>query len=328
MKTLLITGANGFIGSTLVECAIQNNYKVTAAIRKGSDLNYLKDFDIDYLEIDYNNKEDLNEKFSRLPAFDYIIHNAGITKAKDEAGYHKVNVGNTKLLVETLIETGKVPHKFLFVSSLAAVGPVTYGKTIQDDTPGNPVTWYGRSKLVAENYFTTLNDFPWVIVRPTAVYGPKDKDIFVFIKMICSGFNLSVGYRDQELSFIHSEDLVALMLEILRNGQTGKKYIGYDLRQYTSEDLSSAIKEALHKKAIRLRLPVGIISMVAFLSEKIGKLSGKIPALNIDKVNELKAQCWWCNSENVKNLSNWQPKYDLYSGMKQTIAWYKDKGWL
>ncbi|MBL7831044.1 MAG: NAD(P)-dependent oxidoreductase [Saprospiraceae bacterium] len=328
MKKLLVTGANGFIGSTIVEQAINRGWKVTAAIRKGSNTSHLLPYQIEYLELDYSNKIDLVNKFSKIDKFEYIIHNAGTTKAANKDEYLKVNVAYTQNLVEALIESHKIPEKFLFVSSLAAIGPVKHGQTIDNNTKPNPVTWYGESKLSAEQYFDGLSEFPWTIIRPTAVYGPKDKDIFVFIKMVSKGLEFYIGKKEQELSFIYSEDLADLMLTIVEKSPLHQKYIGSDFKQYKSADLGNSIKISQNKSTLKLKIPAIVITSVAYVFDFFGKLSGKVPTLNLDKMNELKAESWWCNPKNVKTNLNWQPKNDLYSGMKNTIEWYQKHKWL
>ena len=328
MTTVLITGANGFIGSTIVEKALSLGWNVTAAIRKGSDLSHLKTFSISYLEVNYSNKIELTKILTESPTFDYIIHNAGTTKASTKEAYLEVNLGYTQTLVESLIESNRVPRKFLFVSSLAAIGPVKYGKTIDAHTIPTPVTWYGQSKLAAERYLETLLNFPWLVIQPTGVFGPKDKDIFIFIKMINKGLELYIGNKEQNLSFIFSEDLADLMLTILQKGTIHQKYIGSDFKNYVSSDLGNAVKSASLVKTIKLKIPASVINLVAILSEKIGKIQGKTPPLNLDKMNELTAESWWCNPDNLPQKVFWQPKFDLFTGMQKTIKWYKDNKWL
>lgn len=327
MSSVLITGANGFIGSTLVEKAVSLGWRVTAAIRKGSDLEHLKSFNISFLEVNYADQSELIKAFSALPVFDYIIHNAGTTKAANLEEYLRVNQGYTQNLIESLIECNRVPGKFLFVSSLAAVGPVSSGQVIDSQTTPNPVTWYGKSKLAAEKYLESLPDFPWMIVQPTGVYGPKDKDIFVFINLVNKGLEFYIGNNEQNLSFIYSEDLADMMLAILKKGTLHQKYIGSDLKKYVSSDLGNSVKKALNCKTIKLKIPVSVISSIALLSEKLGNLKGKTPALNLDKMNELKAESWWCACENINKIQ-WKPKFDLYTGMQKTVDWYKLNKWL
>lgn len=328
MKKILITGANGFIGSTLVDQALSLGWQVTAAIRKSSDLSLLKGLDIQFLELDYANCSSLEKIFKELPVFDFIIHNAGTTKAKDQEAYDKVNLNYTQNLIESLIAVNKVPAKFLFVSSLAAIGPTTCGKCIEDDTVPAPVSHYGKSKLKAENYIRSLNNFPWIIVRPTGVYGPRDKDIFIFIQMINKLLELYIGRKGQDLSFICSTDLAGLMLSILNKSAIHETYFGYDFNKYRSVDLGNAVKSALHKKTIQIKIPISIVSFMAIISEKIGQLKQKTPALNFDKVNELKAESWMCNSNKAAENLGWKPQFDLYSGMKYTVDWYKSNHWL
>ena len=327
MSRILITGANGFIGSTLVDTALESGFEVTAGVRSTSDLSFLKNKEISFLDLDYTSEDNLKDSLLANGRFDYIIHNAGITKAATSQGYYDINTDNTIRFVNALRDSRLTPDKFVFISSLAASGPTNYGKTISCKEVSNPVTTYGASKLKAEQYLETLTDFPWVAIKPTAVYGPKDKDIFIVINLIRKGFELYIGNKGQELSFIYSKDLVTAIFLALENGKIGKKYIISDTMLYEKDALAKAVKAALNIKTLKLQLPIQIIRPVAYISEKYAKYKGVASALNIEKLNELTAESWNCDiSETLQDLK-FIPKYDLYSGIKETIEWYKENKW-
>jgi len=173
-----------------------------------------------------------------------------------------------------------------------------------------------------------LPHFPWVIVQPTAVYGPKDKDILIFIKLVNSGFEFYIGTKKQTLTFIYSKDLVRVIFAALEKGHVGKKYIVSDTKCYEKDELGKAVRAALKKNAFKLKLPMGIIWPLAFITEKIATLRGSSPALNREKLNELAAESWHCDPSATYSDLGFQPEYDLYSGMKETIEWYKEHNWL
>lgn len=328
MKRILITGASGFIGSTLVDQSLEKGWEVIAAIRPTSDKSFLQDPKIQFIELDFRTEEKLHKQLKDLMPVDYVIHNAGCTKAIDKQGYLETNVENTKRFVSVLRGLNLVREKFLFVSSLAALGPTHKGNIIKPSNNPQPVTFYGESKLAAEQYLADLNDFPWVAIQPTAVFGPKDKEFLDVIKPISKGFEFSLGTKPQDLTFIYSKDLTRMMLAALEYGHVGKKYIATDGKHYTTSDIGKSISSVFNKKTIKIPIPIGLLKVAALVSEKVGDLKKEAVMLNRNKLNELLAESWISDISETFNDLKFTPQYDLYSGMKETINWYKEKGWL
>lgn len=334
MECVLITGASGFIGSFLVEEGLNRNYQVCAGIRKTSSREYLQDNRIRFVEFDFSSREKVVSVLETCKKndlrFKYIVHNAGLTKVKKKEDYHNVNCRNTIHFIEALIETGMVPEKFLFISSLAAYGPgdPDTGEPVRLADEPNPIELYGKSKLEAERYITSLKGFPWLIVRPTGVYGPKEKDYFVFFQTINRGLEPYIGFKKQVLTFIYVRDLVRMVFMALESGHVNKSWFVSDGKEYPSELFAALTKVALGKKTIRFTVPLFIVKAIANAGENIAGLWGTIPTLNTDKYNVLKSTNWRCEVEPLEKDLGFKAEFDLEKGIAETLAWYKAEKWL
>jgi len=334
MDSVLITGASGFIGSFLVEQGLKRNFQVYAGIRKTSSKQYLQDPSIRFLEFDFSSPERLVQLLEKCKAdgirFRYIIHNAGLTKAQNKEAYFNVNFLNTKNFIEALVATGMVPEKFIFISSLAAYGPgnpVTMKPVLLSDTP-NPIELYGKSKLAAEEWLTTQTQFPWIIIRPTGVYGPREKDYYVFFQTINRGMEAYIGSTDQVLTFIYVRDLVRVIFDALVSPVVRKAYFVTDGREYTALEFSQITKKHLNKKTIRIVVPSGFVRQLARGMEGVYRIWGGMPTLNTDKFNVLNSTNWRCEVEPLQKDFNFEAEYDLDRGVEETVSWYKKEKWL
>lgn len=325
---MLITGASGFIGGFLVEEGLRRGWEVTAALRPTSDRTWLRDERIRFLELNFRDKADLQEKLKSAGRFDYIIHGAGATAQLNREGYFSANFENTKRFTDALLTNGQAPDKFLYVSSLAAVGPTKSGQVLKPNQSPNPVTFYGESKLASEQYLASLTDFPWVAVQPTAVFGPREKGIFIAIKLAYRGWAFLIGNKPQQLSFIYVKDLVDLMFAALERGHSGKRYLVTDGKIYSNEELGKAVEAVSGKKTFQVKIPLPLVQMVAGVAEITGKIRGEMPPLNREKLPELAAESWICDMSETFGDLQFQPRYDLYSGMEEAVKWYREHRWL
>jgi nucleoside-diphosphate-sugar epimerase len=328
-KKLLITGSSGFIGGFLVEAAIARGYEVYAGLRKTSSKKYLTNPETKFLVMEFENEELLRKQLVEHK-FDYIIHNAGVTKTKKEETYLKINAGYLQSMVDILSSENVVPTNFIYMSSIAARGPADYTETglVTNDTPPQPVTNYGKSKLAGERILEATTNFSYTIIRPTIVYGPREKDLYTVFELVKKGLELYVGSHKQSLTFIHVKDLVQVIIDALSTTRKRAAYFVADGDVYSSEELNGFIKEALGKKTMKLRLPIGLIKVVAAISESVNGIFGNYPPLNRDKVNELKCQSWVIDTSLIQEDFNFAPRIRLPDGIRDTVKWYKQNNWL
>lgn len=339
---ILITGASGFIGSFIVEKALSSGYEVWAGIRTTSNRHWLTDERIHFIYLDFQDSEALHrelERFRRKEGrWDYVVHAAGATKARSEADFFQVNYEGTRLLVNTLKELDMVPERFLFMSSFSVMGapkekpaPTTdgciYPPITSADEP-HPNTAYGRSKLAAELFLHSEPDFPVIVLRPTGVYGPRERDYFMLAQSIARHIDFAVGFRPQEITFIYVRDLADAVFLALEKGKTGQSYFLSDGNTYNSRTFSLLLQQELMvKRVVHIKAPLWLLRAVCGVSQAFSNITGRMTALNNDKYHILKQRNWRCDISEALALG-YRPKYNLEAGVKETIAWYKNQKWI
>ena len=329
--SILITGASGFIGSFLVEEALRRGFDTWAGIRATSSRAYLQDPRIRFAELDFAHPDALRRQLARYGRFDYIVHCAGVTKCIDPADFDRVNHMQTCDFVDALRELELVPRQFIFISTLSVFGPVherTYQPILETDTP-QPNTAYGRSKLKTEQYLQSLQGFPYVIFRPTGVYGPRERDYYVMAQSIARHVDVAAGFRRQDLTFVYVADVVQAVFRAIDRGVTGRAYFLSDGQVYASRTFSDLlIREMGHPWVIRLKFPLFALKTVSLCAEWWAKRRGKTSTLNRDKYNIMKQRNWRCDIAPAVEELGYAPAYDLDKGVRLTIAWYKENRWL
>ncbi len=328
MGTVLITGATGFLGFHIVEQALRSGYRIVATVRDGSKVEHFAEKPVQFVSVSLFDSDALRRILIEHNV-QYVIHNAGLTKAKNHDSFYAVNAHSTRVLAEAVRSSGQDIKKFIFMSSMAAQGPASHPEEILHiDSPERPVTHYGRSKQMAEQILSEFEELNDIVFRPTAVYGPRERDILVLIKTVKSGFDLYLGRMPQRLSFVYASDLAKLVVGALASAHRKRKYIvtdGFDYDRYAFADI---LNEIFKKKALRLHLPQFFGFGMAVLNETVHRFKSSPPVFDRDKLNELMAPGWACDiSKTVKDF-NFTPEYDLNRGLHKTIEWYEDQGWL
>lgn len=332
MNKVLITGASGFIGSFIVDEALRRGMETWAAVRSSSSHAYLKDERIHFLALDFSSEEQLKVALAQHQ-FDYIIHAAGVTKCLDKQEFYRMNTEGTKHFIQAIRATQSRLKRFVFLSSLSIFGAIHEEqpyKEIEDTDVPQPNTAYGKSKLKAEEFLLSIDDgFPYIILRPTGVYGPREKDYFLMAKSIKGHTDFAVGYKQQDITFVYVKDVVQAVFLSFDRGQLGKAYFLSDGNVYQSETFSNLIHKELGSPWwIRITAPIWLLRIITYFGDLISHLTGKVSALNNDKYHILKQRNWRCNIHPAREELGYSPNYNLEKGVKETINWYKEQKWL
>lgn len=329
---ILVTGASGFIGSFIVEEALNRGMEVWAAMRPTSSRRYLTDERINFINLNLQDATELKQKMDELQP-DYVVHAAGATKCLDINDFYRTNTDGTSNLVSALKDVAQSGQlkRFVFTSSLSIFGAIhekqPYQEICDSDTP-HPNTAYGKSKLKAEAV-VEQSGLPYVILRPTGVYGPREKDYFIMAKSIKQHSDFSVGYKPQDITFVYVKDVVQAVFLALEKPVVGQHFFLSDGKVYSSRTFSDLIWEELGRPwLIRIKAPVWVLRIVTFVGEYWGRLTHNVTALNNDKYNILRQRNWRCDITPACQQLGFEPQYDLERGVKETIKWYKDNKWL
>lgn len=326
-KSVLIVGAGGFIGGFIARKALELGYETTVGVRASTSRRYLADERLRFLEFDYDDADAvLSTLQSADGAWDYVIYNLGATKCTSFPDFNRINFQYLRTFGEALKAAGKVPQKFLYTSSLSAIGPgdeAGYSPISEADYP-HPNTRYGLSKIKSEQWLETQSGLPWIIFRPTGVYGPHEQDYLMMVKCIDRHFDFGVGYRRQMLTFIYVEDLVEAMFMALDRAPVHRKYNISEPRAYSQAEFRKIVAEELGGKfVIPVRLPLWVLKGVSYVAQKIGAVTGKASTLNLDKYNIMKQRNWCCTTDAATADFGFTARTSLQEGMKRTVEAYR-----
>ena len=328
---ILITGASGFIGSFIVEEALRRGFETWAAVRGSSSRQFLTDSRINFIELNLSSEEQLTDQLRGLQ-FDYVVHAAGVTKCLDKQDFHRINTEGTQHLVRVLLALQMRIKRFVYISSLSIMGAIREQQPyteIRESDEARPNTAYGRSKLETEEWLATIKELPYVVLRPTGVYGPRERDYFMMAKSIKSHTDFAVGYKQQDITFVYVTDVVQAVFLACEKGVTGRRYFLSDGEVYQSSTFSNLIRKELGNPWwIRITAPIWVLRVVTFVGEYVGRLNGKVTALNNDKYNIMRQRNWRCDIEPARRELGYEPQVKLEEGVRRSIKWYKDNGWL
>jgi nucleoside-diphosphate-sugar epimerase len=323
----VVTGANGFVGSHLVDYLIQKNFEVHCVVRKSSNLQWLEGKNIKIFNCGLFDKNGLREAFKEA---NYIFHVAGVVKAKDEAGYFKGNVEATKVLLEVAEELKNQIKKFVVVSSQTVSGPASKDNPVTEEMDPNPLTTYARSKLKQEQLALSFRDkFPVTVCRAPAIYGERDTEIFIYFQVFNRGLTTLIGFDKKELSLLHVADLAeGLYLAAVSEKSNGEIFFISSEKFYNWDEVGNITSQVLGKKAFRIRMPHFIVFIIAAFAQFFAMFSSKPATLNIEKAKDLVQSYWICDTSKAMRELGYRQKVSLEEGIRRTCNWYKKMKWI
>lgn len=323
----LVTGANGFVGSHLVETLLSRGYRVGCLVRRTSNLRWLEGLKVDFVYGELTDKESLKRAVADK---DLTFHLGGLTKAKAKEDFYRVNHLGTKNLVEAVYESHPGIKRLAYVSSQAAVGPGKDMTSLDEEAPCHPITDYGKSKLLGEETVLSYKDkLPITIIRPPAIYGPRDTEIFLFIKLVKTHIKPLFGFGESYLSIVYVKDLVrGICMAAESQKSVGQTYFIANEAPPSFSEALEGIQKALKVKTITVRIPIPLFVFAAFLSQLFSKLKGEAASFNSQKAREISSKFWICDVSKAEKELGFTPKYSLEQGLTETVDWYRQNNWL
>jgi nucleoside-diphosphate-sugar epimerase len=314
MPRALVTGATGFLGSHIAEVLVQHGFTVRCTLRQSSSLQWLKNLNVEKVTVNFSDEASLQKACQGV---DVVIHNAGITRAKNDAEFFEVNTNATERLAKAAIKA-KV-SRFIFISSLEARGPDGFTTAISS---------YGKSKLEAEGCLSKLQkDIEIILLRPAGVYGPRDTDLLTLFQMANYGF-LTVPATKGRLQPVHGRDVAEAVLASLE----GKVQLGpfaiAEANTYSWQDMAEILGIAMNKKLRVLKIPREVFLGAGYAFETLSKLFNQAPKLDRRRAKSLAYYTYTCDTRPFNHAFGWQAKISLQEGLRETAEWYKQNKWL
>ncbi len=325
MKKIIITGSNGFVGSSLARKFSWEKFDVTCLVRFGSDTGLIPK-ECRIFRVNYNNTAEMLEI---IEGSDILIHNAASTRAMNWKQFKKANIELTEKILNICNST-KSLKQFIFISSQAAAGPAQDEKHPKiESNRCFPVTMYGKSKLLAENLIKKKAEKSWTIIRPVSVFGPGDKDFLHYFKLIKKHLALHIGFKEKYMNLIYIDDLMEMISKTVGNKKAYNQiFFASDGNKYTLKKFIESLSSALNTYSITISIPEFILYSIA-LTGDIFSIFNKRPSLiNREKIKELKENFWLVNNDKAKNLLGFKPSGNIVHDLETTYKWYKEKGWI
>jgi nucleoside-diphosphate-sugar epimerase len=310
-----------------VEALLKTGIHVRCLFRKTSDRKWLRDLPIDAVYGDCNDPDSLGVA---VKSVDQVFHLAGVTKAIKERTYFEVNTFGTENLINACLEHNSHLKKFIYLSSQAAAGPCRGEGMKRESDICAPVSPYGKSKRMGEELaLAHSHELPLIILRPCAIYGPRDRDIYTYFKLLSKRIKPCLSGQGHHVSLCYVGDLVQAIVLAAEAGQpSGEIFFLSDGQDYRMEEICDIIAQAMEVTPLSVPVPEWILFGIASFSEHLSKFTGRPPLLNRGKVEEMVQKNWVCDITKAKTLLGFKPQIPLSQGARLTFEWYRREHWL
>ena len=315
---VLLTGATGFVGSHIAGAFVEAGYEVLCGVRASSDMRWISDLPIERVSLDLKGgAEGLPRAVENA---DLVVHAAGITRARRVEDYHSVNAEGTRRLAVAAFEAGV--RRFVLISSLAARGP---DDPTKDD---HPESAYGRSKLEAEAYLRSLGGrMEAVVLRPAAVYGPRDTDLLPLFKMANRGW-LPLPSGANLLQPVYATDVARAALAAVREPLGFGPFPVAENRLYTWKEVIAGLEKALGRTVRTVRLPAAAFTLAGRAAEWAARPFSAVPVFDERRGRDLAVHTWTCDISATEKALGWRAEVALSEGLERSARWYGQAGWL
>jgi nucleoside-diphosphate-sugar epimerase len=323
----VVTGGAGFIGSHLIEALACRGAEVVCVERPMASRRWLEGINLDWMDCGVADESELSRAFAGA---DVVFHLAGLTEARSAEEFFHVNAEGTEHVLRAAAHHNeRAPHVVL-MSSLAAIGPCKNGAPLSPETAPYPLSAYGRSKLEAEVLMHAFGDrVPGTVVRLPSVYGPRERGVLKFFKLIQRGVALGIGSWDRELSMIYVQDVVHGLLAIAAQRVHGvRTYCLAHPEVISWRGFADTVGRSLHRRPMLISLPATVAHVVAVAAEACAALRGRAAVLNRGRVREMTQERWVCDPTRAMREVGFAPQFPTARGIPETAAWYREAQWL
>jgi len=318
----LVTGATGFIGSHLVETLDAQEWQVTCLVRPTSRVEFLKEFPVRFVE---SQPEELQSLEKAVKGQDYVFHLAGRIRSARREVYQRANHLLTRNLIQACLSKNPTLKRFLYVSSISAAGPSHPGRYMDENDPCAPTSEYGRSKLRSEEAVQEAwPSIPATIIRPPNVYGPRQQETELLIKIISKRIVPLLKDRGEKTSLIHVKDLVEGIIQAALSPKTrGQIYYLTDGKGYSWRKIILIMKKYVLGASFFLPLPEEIIHFSAWLTDVLKKARIVKSYFGLKAWRAMTQTPWLFSSSKARTHFGFQPKFGLEEGIKETVSAYR-----